>query len=75
MIDWKQRALELAEMVNRHHKDRMHSDMKLGWEIAQELIEFAKCEDKAQQKFMEYWRCADKKESKRLYAEYLELIR
>ena len=75
MIDWKHRCLTLAKVVNRHRKERMHSDMKLGWEIAQERIEFAKCEDKAQKKFMEYWRCADKKESKRLYAEYLELIR
>ena len=29
MIDWKRKALELAEMVNRHRRDRMHSDMKL----------------------------------------------
>ena len=73
MIDWKRRCLELAQVVNIHRRDRMHSDMKLGWEIAQELIELAKREDKARLKFMEYWRCADKKESVQLYAEYLEL--
>ena len=75
MIDWKRRALELAEVVNCHRKDRMHSDMKLGWEIAEELLELGKREGKAQQKFMEHWRCHDKKEREKLYSEYLELIR
>ena len=75
MIDWKRRALELAEMVNRHRRDRMINDMKLGWEIAEELIELSKREGKAQQKFMEHWRCPDKKKREKLYSEYLELIR
>ena len=30
--------LELAKVVNRHCKDRMHSDMKLGWEMAQKVV-------------------------------------
>ena len=59
MIDWKRRALELAEVVNRHRRDRMINDMKLGWEIAEELIELGKRETKAQQKFLEDWRCPD----------------
>ena len=75
MIDWKRRALELAEVVNRHRKDRMHADMKLGWEIAEELIELGKRESKAQLKFLEHLRCPDKKEREKLYSEYLELIR
>ena len=75
MIDWKRRALELAEVVNRHRKDRMHSDMKLGWEMAKELIDLGKREGKARKKFMESLRCPDKKERERLYAEYLEMIR
>ena len=75
MIDWEQRALELAEVVNRHRKDRMHTDMKLGWELAKELLEQGKRESKAKIKFMEHLRCPDKNERKKLYAEYLELIR
>ena len=75
MIDWKRRALELAEVVDRHRKDRMHADMKLGWEMAKDLIELGKREGKAQKKFMEHWRCHDKKEREKLYEEYLELIR
>ena len=75
MIDWKRRCLELAEVVYRHRKDRMHTDMKLGWEMAQDLIELGKRDSKAQKKFMEHWRCPDKKEREKLYAEYLELIR
>lgn len=75
MIDWKSRCLELAEVINRHRKDRMHGDMKLGWEMAKELLELGKRDEKAQQKFMQHWRCPDKKERERLYAEYLELIR
>ena len=42
MIDWKSRCLGLAEVVNRHRKDRMHSDMKLAWEMAQEILAEAK---------------------------------
>ncbi len=34
--------LELAKVVDRHRKDRMHSDMKLGWEMAKEILEQAK---------------------------------
>ena len=75
MIDWKRRALELAEVVDRHRKDRMHADMKLGWEMAKGLIFLGKREGEARQKFMEHWRCPDKKERERLWAEYLEMIR
>ena len=49
--------------------------MQLGWEMAQEFIELGKREDKAQEKFLEHWRCPDKDERKKLYEEYLELIR
>ena len=73
MINWKRRALELAEVVDRHRKDRMHSDMKLGWEMAQELSERGKREEKTQKKFLEYWNCSDKKKKVRLYDEYLAL--
>ena len=75
MIDWKRRALELAEVVNRHRKDRMHADMKLGWEMAKDLIDLGELEGKARQKFLESWRCPDKKEREKLYNEYLEMIR
>ena len=75
MIDWKRRALELAEVVNRHRKDRMHSDMLLAWNMAKDLPELGKRESEAQQKFMEHWRCPDKKEREKLYEEYLEMIR
>jgi len=34
--------LELAKVVDRHRKDRMHSDMKLGWEMAKEILAEAK---------------------------------
>ena len=34
--------LELAKVVDRHRKDRMHSDMKLGWEMAKEILAQAK---------------------------------
>ena len=34
--------LELAKVVDRHRKDRMHSDMKLAWEMAKEILEQAK---------------------------------
>ena len=75
MIDWKQRALELAEVIDLHRKDRMHTNMKLGWALAKGMLELAKREKKARQKFHEYWHCPDKKEAKRLYAEYLELMK
>ena len=75
MINWKRRCLELAEVIDRHRRDRMHSDMKLGWEMAKELIRLDKIEKKAQQKFMEHWRCPDKKKRGVLFDEYLELIR
>ena len=32
------KALKLAKVVDRHRKDRMHSDMKLGWELAKEVL-------------------------------------
>ena len=75
MIDWKRRALELAEVVLFHRKNRAYSDMVQGWSMAQELIDMSKREGKAQKKFMESWRCPDKKERKKLYKEYLEMIR
>ena len=75
MIDWKRRALELAEVVNRHREDRKYEDYKLAWEIAEELLEMGKREGEAQQKFLESWRCPDKKEREKLYNEYLELIK
>ncbi len=34
--------LELAKVVDRHRRDRMHSDMKLGWKMAKEILEQAK---------------------------------
>ena len=34
--------LELAKVVDRHRKDRMHSDMKLAWEMAKEILAQAK---------------------------------
>ena len=74
MIGWKRRCLELTEIVNRHRKDRMHSDMKLGWEMAQELIELKKAEEKAQKLFKEWWKCKDKKKAEKLYTKYLEII-
>ena len=75
MIDWKRRALELAEVVNRHRKKKDFMDMCLGWKMAENLIELGKREGKAQKKFMEHWRCPDKKEREKLYSEYLEMIR
>ncbi len=36
------KRLELARVVDRHRKDRMHSDMKLGWEMAQKILKEAK---------------------------------
>ena len=75
MIDWKQRCLELAEIVNRHRKDRLHRDMQQAWEMAKELIRLGKVDDKASKKFMEWWRCEDKDRAVKIYAEYLELIR
>ncbi len=58
MIDWKRKCLELAEVVNRHRKDRMHTDMKLGWEMAKELIELGKRECEAKRDVVgdeEWW--------------------
>ena len=46
MIDWKQKALELAEVVNRYQIKKFHSDMKLAGELAKELIELGKKERK-----------------------------
>ena len=40
-IDYADR-LVLAKVVNRHRKDRMHSDLKLGWEMAQKILKEAK---------------------------------
>ena len=68
MIDWKRRALELAEVV-------ISEDMVLAIYTAMDLLELGKREGEAQQKFMEHWRCHDKKEREKLYSEYLELIR
>ena len=68
MIDWKRRALELAEVVN-------HGSFLQALSMAKELLDLGKREGKARQKFLESWRCPDKKERERLYAEYLEMIR
>ena len=75
MINWKEACLNFARVVDRHRKGRMHSDMKLGWEMARELIELGKREDKTRQKFMEYWRCDDKKKSKELLWPEKQLLR
>jgi hypothetical protein len=75
VIDWKRRALELAEVVDRYRRDRMHNDRLLAWNMAQELIELGKREDKARKKFFEWNSCTDKKQAEKLYDEYLELIR
>ncbi len=75
MINWKRRCLELAKVIDHHRKDRMHSDMKLGWEMAEDLIKQNKIEEKAQRKFMEFWRCPDRKKGEIIYDEYLELVR
>ena len=75
MSDWKRRALELAEVVMFHRKNRTYGNMVQGWSVAQQLIDLGKREGKAQQKFMEHWRCPDKKEREKLYEEYLEMIR
>jgi len=40
--DESERRLELAKVVDRHRRDRMHSDMKLGWEMAKEILAEAK---------------------------------
>ena len=45
MIDWKRRALELAEVVLFHRKNRAYSDMVQVWSKAQELIDLGKQED------------------------------
>ena len=73
MIDWKRRALELAEVVYR--QEWVLDDMSPGWEMAKDLIELGKREGEAQQKFWEHWRCPDKKEREKIYSEYLELIK
>ena len=68
MIDWKRRALELAEVVN-------HGSFLQALSMAKELLDLGKRETKAQQKFTEHWRCPDKKTREKLYSEYLEMIR
>jgi hypothetical protein len=75
VIDWKRRAVELAIVVNRHEKERMLNDRNLGWELAKQMLKDAKIEERAKVKFWEWWRCSDKKKRKRLYDEYLKLVR
>ena len=74
MINWKRRALELAETVNRYHKKKFHSDMKLAGDQARELIDLGKKEKKAREKYLEWWKCEDKKESVKLFDEYTVLV-
>jgi len=75
MIDWKRRALELAEVVDRHRKDRMVNDKKLAWEIAHNLLKQVREEDKARALFLKYWREKDKVKAQEHLQEYLEIIR
>ena len=75
MIDWKRRALELANLILEYQIDSFNNEGTLVQEMAEELIELGKREGKAQKKFMEHWRCPDKKEREKLYSEYLELIK
>jgi len=42
MIDWHLRCIELARIVDRHHRERMLKDKKLAWNMASELIELDK---------------------------------
>ena len=65
----------MAEIVNRHRKDRLHRDMLHGWKMAEELIELNKKDKKAKKKFLEWWKCEDKDVAAKLQAEYLELIK
>jgi hypothetical protein len=75
VIDWKRRGLQLAEVVNRHQKERMLNDRNLGWELAAEMLRLGKIEDQAKKKFLQYWKCKDKKKRERLFNEYLEISR
>lgn len=75
MINWKRCALELARIVSRHRKDRLHKDMLQGWDLAKEVIELGKKEKKAKEKYLEWWKCEDKKEAIILFDEYLELVK
>jgi hypothetical protein len=75
MIDWKRRGLELARVVDRYRKERLITDRKLIWEIAEILLKLEKIEAKAQAKYFEWVRCEDRKSREKIFEEYLELIR
>ena len=44
MIDWKEKCLELAKLVDLHRRDRMITDKKKAWELAKEILDLAKKE-------------------------------
>jgi len=44
MIDWKQKCLELAKLVDLHRRDRMITDKKKAWKLAKEILDLAKKE-------------------------------
>ena len=75
MIDWEKRCIELATIVDRHRKDRMHLDMLRGWAMAQKLIKIQKLQKKKVLKWQEYNSCPDRKKRDILWDEYMVLLR
>lgn len=75
MIDWEKRCIELAEIVNRHRKDRMHVDMHLAWKMATKLLKVQKIQQLKILKWKEYNSCPDRKKRDKLWDEYMDLVR
>ncbi len=75
MIDWKKECIKLAEIIDRHRKDRMHPDMLEGWALAEKLVRVKKLEERKRKKFQEYSNCAQGRKRKHLWKEYTDLTR
>ena len=41
MTDWKSKCLELAELVDRHRRERMLVDKVKAWKLAKEILKEA----------------------------------
>jgi len=75
MIDWKKLATEIAEVVIQYDKTKDRDFRELSTAQAKQIERVADLEEKATEKFLEWHTSTNKKNSEKLYAEYLDLVR
>lgn len=75
MIDYKRRAIELAEKVNEYERTRNVLLRKVIFDLAKDLLRVAKLDKKTRDAYFAWVRNRDPKKAEKLFAEYLDLVR